>query len=964
MKTVLFFLLSAAALATGDVSENPVTPSKSVTVTVLDEHGKPVSGANVKPFYLRVKEDPGSSYGWNGSTGGGTPTTAHTDAEGNAPVLYPETLGPGLHTKMLAVLVDHPAFCSKIVEIDVDAPQAIPLQRGMRLTVASNPLSGATASPLYVDAKAASYEYQNLTWQRSDRGGLSTSLPKSDFAVRAVVFAQDGAVYFSAPVLVPSSGEGEKTLDLSVVPGTTMRGQLDSSVPRPVKNGRVVAEVFTPAAPSTDLSCEWAVSSDVAADGTFILPFLPSGSLELVAVCDGFVSSDPKGAHGVSRNAQVFAVDKSAQLTVQMEKTGSAEILVSDPSGNPLPNAKVSFWPNQVFSNSSSLLGRPFDSADFLKRRQDSPDDDFKQLPDEVSGRFSAKTDSRGKAVVSNLPSGTQSFAVADAVFEQPILEKADSFPRRQGEVQIRPGEESRIAVKMETKGASSLPDAIKRFKVRRPVSGCQPDPSTQTGTPLLATAGKDLSGTVVDESGAPLEGVKVDAWTWYPRNETLTDQNGEFKLEKPSRGGQIEVRFSKDGFSPVHITTQEVGALAAPLVLNSKTFFEGIITEANGLPVPDAKVIARCGPKHAAGVVITSLAYEATSARDGRYRMFAPPDTYDFQVRTRGNLVARLPNTILSQDQGKILNITVSEGLTFLAHLTDSVTGQPVKGVRLSNEFEKEVEAVSDELGVIKIPGMLAGSCEFEVDAAAPGYRRWWSQQSPNEWHRFKIDPNGWQMNFDSLSFDLAPGMAPVEIVLEKGVSIRGKIVAPDGEPVGEATAAPARTGTGNSLTGDTRFSVKSKGDGSFEMLLPASGAVSYNLVAHDGGYGEWRKWANGKLPPIQTKPGDVIKDVVLALSPPCVVRGRVCDREGKPVPNYEVRSQPKARDENRYYAPSVQTNADGTFELKFVPPGENFIGSPSFSHKHAENPQASFKIVESKPNSPIEGIELVIGN
>ncbi|MFZ4777414.1 MAG: carboxypeptidase-like regulatory domain-containing protein, partial [Terrimicrobiaceae bacterium] len=793
MKTVLLFLLSVTALASEVVTENPGSPNKTVNITVVDEQGKPVSGANVRPFYLRLKEDPGSSYGWNGSAGGGAPTTAHTDAAGNAPVLYPETLGPGLHTKMLAVFVDHPAFCSKIVEIDVDAPEAISLQRGMRLTVASNPLSGATASPLYVDAKAASYEYQNLTWQRSDQGSLSTSLPKSDFAVRAIVFDQDGGVYFSPPVIVPSSGEGEKTLNLDVVPGTTIRGQLDSSVPRPVKNGRVVAEVFTPVAPSTDLTCEWAVSSDIAADGTFILPPLPSGSLELVAVCDGFVSSDPKGARGVSRNAQVFAVDKSAQLTVRMEKTGSAEILVSDPSGNPLPNAQVSFWPNQVFGNGSSLLGRPFDSADFLRRRQDSPDADFKQLPDEVSGRFSGKTDSGGRTVISNLPSGTQSFAVTAAKFEQPILEKADHFPRRQGEVQIKPGEESRTAVKMENKGASSLPDAIKRFKGRISDAACQADPSTQTGTPLQVTAGKDFIGKVVDESGAPLEGVKVDAWTWYPRNETLTDKNGDFKLEKPTPGTQIEVRFNKDGFSPIHITTQEVGALAAPLVLNSKTFFEGIVNDTNGLPVSDAKISARCGPKQSPGCVITSLAYDATTGKDGRYRLYAPPDTYDVQVRALGNLVARLPNTILSQDQGKILNISVSEGMTFLAHLTDSITGQPVKGVRVYNGFDKEIEGVSDEMGMIKIPGMLAGSCEFEVDAAAIGYRRWWSQQSKNEWQRFKIEPGGWQRNFDSLSFDVAPRMGQVEIALEKGVSILGEIVAPDGSPVADATAAPA---------------------------------------------------------------------------------------------------------------------------------------------------------------------------
>jgi len=963
MKAFRILFLVVTALPSLACSESPGSPDQSVTLTVQDEQGKPIAGANVRPFYLRLREDPASSFGWNGAAGQSKPVTAHTDIAGHASLAYPDTLGPGLHTEMLAVLVDHPAFCSTIAEIDVKEPRAILLQRGLRLTVGTNPRAGVDVPPLYVDAKAARYEYQNLSWQRSENGTLSTSLPKSDFAVRAVALSQNGSVYFSSPELVSSAGKGEMTLNLNVLPGTTLRGRLDSSVPRPVKNGRVIAEVFTPVAGQEELNCEWSVSSDIAADGTFSLPFLPSGKLELVAICDGYVSSDPKGARGIFRNAQTFPIDKNAELAVQMEKTGSAEILVFDPSGNPVVNANVAFWPNQVFSNGSSLLGRPFNSMDSLKRCQNSPDTDVRQPLDEAAGRFSRMTDSGGKVVVSNLPPGAQTFTVTDAKLEQPILEKTDHFPRRQGEVKIEPGEESRVVVKMESKGASSLPDAIRRFKSRMCDPALKADPSTQSGTPLKVTEGKVFSGKVVDESGSPLEGVKVDAWTWCPGTETLTDKNGEFKLETPAAASRIEVRIGKDGFSPAHITTQEVGTLVEPLILSNKTFFEGIVTDANGRPVPNAMISVRCGPKQAPGVVVTSLAYDTTTDKDGRYRLYAHPDTYDVQVRTPEKLVARLPNTILAQNQGKALNVSVGEGLTYLAHVTDSVTGQPIKGVRLCNDFQKEIEGVSDEQGMIRISGMLAGGCEFHVDAAALGYRRWWSQQSKRDWERLKIEPSGWQRNFDSLSFDLTQGMGPVEVVLEKGVTIRGKIVAPDGSPVANATAAPALTGTGNSLTGDTRFSVKSKEDGTFEMLLPASGAVSYNLVAHAGQYGQWRKWANGKLPPIQTKPGDVINDVVLTLSPPCVVRGRVCNGEGKPVPNCEVRSQPKARDENRYYDPSVQTNADGTFELKFVPPGENVIETPPFRANHSKAPKGSFQIVESKPDSPIEGIELVVG-
>ena len=42
-----------------------------------------------------------------------------------------------------------------------------------------------------------------------------------------------------------------------------------------------------------------------------------------------------------------------------------------------------------------------------------------------------------------------------------------------------------------------------------------------------------ELAGVVVDPAGKPIEGVEVDAWTWYPGNETKTDARGFFRLGK-----------------------------------------------------------------------------------------------------------------------------------------------------------------------------------------------------------------------------------------------------------------------------------------------------------------------------------------------------------------------------------------------------------------------------------------------
>ena len=163
--------------------------------------------------------------------------------------------------------------------------------------------------------------------------------------------------------------------------------------------------------------------------------------------------------------------------------------------------------------------------------------------------------------------------------------------------------------------------------------------------------------------------------------------------------------------------------------------------------------------------------------------------------------------------------------------------------------------------------------------------------------------------------------------ITLERAATVSGRVVDPDGKPVAGATVDPALTGTFNSLTGDARFAARTGDDGRFKLVLPASGVWEYNLVAHDGKYLEWRRWANGVLPPLQTEPGEAVRNVEIKLSRPASVRGRVTGPDGRPVARREVRSGAADRMENRYYDPTVTTADDGTYELKFIRAGEQFI-------------------------------------
>jgi hypothetical protein len=195
------------------------------------------------------------------------------------------------------------------------------------------------------------------------------------------------------------------------------------------------------------------------------------------------------------------------------------------------------------------------------------------------------------------------------------------------------------------------------------------------------------------------------------------------------------------------------------------------------------------------------------------------------------------------------------------------------------------------------------------------------------------------------------------VTITLEPAVKITGAVRDPDGKPVAGATVAPALTGTGNSLTGDTRFSVKTDEQGRFEMSLPASGEHEYNLVAHDGNYQQWRTWANGVHRPFRAKPGEQLT-VVLLLTKPARVRGHVVDGSGKPIADREVRASAVDRLENRYYDPTVKTAADGTYDLKFIRPGEQYIQVAPFWLDAQQAPSGTSQTVTLQPGETKDGV------
>ncbi len=328
---------------------------------------------------------------------------------------------------------------------------------------------------------------------------------------------------------------------------------------------------------------------------------------------------------------------------------------------------------------------------------------------------------------------------------------------------------------------------------------------------------------------------------------------------------------------------------------------------------------------------------------------------------------------------------------VTFEATVRDSISGTPVEGIVLWNWEKKDIEGTSDKDGRIVIPGMMPGEFQFHVKAVgddhkpsgvAGKYARWWSPQAKHAHEREELERkldvprgldaasiaqlrlamgiDGFQRNLDSLTYDLAGKKTAVEIFVEPAATITGRVVDPDGMPVAGATVAPAKTGSGNSLTGDTRYSYLTDEEGRFTMALPAGKQFEYNIVAHDGTYDEWRKWANGHSETLRTQPGEKIEGLEIQLTRGGMVRGMVVDSEGHPKPEVEVRAAAVDMRDNRYYVPTTKTGNDGRFELSHISPGEQHIQASPFWLRAEQAPKQSTKIVTVEADGTVEDVEL----
>jgi hypothetical protein len=215
------------------------------------------------------------------------------------------------------------------------------------------------------------------------------------------------------------------SIDVALKPAVRVAGRLADDVPRPVKNGRIVAKIIDGGDWRTSWS--WAVLAEIAADGTFALSSLPANeNLQIIALCDGWVSRSPSFAEvneyteknhwggfnyegpvsGVVRPQLARVGGTTTDIVIPMDPTAACEVRVVDENNQAIANAEVHFSPSQYFFLSgSSILGQGGDSITGIRAELKSDKREKPSLGRKI-GPYAATTNSEGKAIITSLPAG------------------------------------------------------------------------------------------------------------------------------------------------------------------------------------------------------------------------------------------------------------------------------------------------------------------------------------------------------------------------------------------------------------------------------------------------------------------------------------------------------------------------------------------------------------------------------
>jgi RNA polymerase sigma factor (sigma-70 family) len=419
----------------------------------------------------------------------------------------------------------------------------------------------------------------------------------------------------------------------------------------------------------------------------------------------------------------------------------------------------------------------------------------------------------------------------------------------------------------------------------------------------------KTVTGKLVDVQGAPAKGVRVrmvpplghfdgaDRWPCWPKAVT-TDDQGRFTMRGLSRNFAADLEIDDDRYARKVVSVPADGEKAS-LTLEPATVLEGrVLYEDTGKPVANA-VLGSKGVR--------------TDA-EGRFRLVNCPDVMAFPPPGESYLARRVSLTWPKGVVKREVEIKLERGVVIRGKVTEAGSGKPVAGAYLgylqnsynnpllNREYSDTVDWALFDLSLFHHRSGADGSFEFVIPpgrghllvrAATLDYlhvpttlgelgspimnpiRRWY----PDGLVKLESKP------------DAKPLDVPVE--LRRGVTVKGRILGPDGKPVARSRIACLWY-----LPVEPHHSwphVMEIRDGTFE--LPGCDPEKAWPAFFMDGWPEWnqreRRWVDGNRFGARVLiggKGAADRLLTVRLVPLGGVKVRFVNQKGQPVPGYQT--------------------------------------------------------------------------